>query len=280
MRSRTSISASRALFSVTSSPACGETRKRSTRGPASVTVNRTGIDAGAPASGNVTCCVLTSVPSSSTSSVTGWPSKPDCDNTTSIIRVVPLSAVFGVVMRPTWMSFGNCSWPTPTVNTGRPSAFNPSSAAPSAVSAVSAPSLTMTNPATGKPASSWRTPDSAAPRRVCDPSNFSSPSVVVRDGADENRKVRTVKRSDSALSTAASGPVNCSLMYAARGWPAWSAICMLRESSSNTPRKFCCATAALTTSSGRKRQIRMTASNAMRMTASAARSRARLRPDR
>ena len=140
--------------------------------------------------------------------MTGWPSNPDCDNTTSTIRVVPFRATFGVVMRPTWMSFDNCSWPTPTVNTGTPSAFSPSSASPRAASAVSAPSLTITNPATGRPASSWRTPDSAAPRRVCEPSNFSSPSTVVRDGADENRKVRTVKRSDSAFSKAALGPVN------------------------------------------------------------------------
>ena len=59
-------------------------------------MKRTGIEAGVPASGNETCCVLTSVPSSSTSSVTFCPSNPDCDNTTSTISVVPLSAVFGV----------------------------------------------------------------------------------------------------------------------------------------------------------------------------------------
>ena len=66
-----------------------------------------------PAFGSDTCCVLTSVPSSSTSSVTFCPSKPDCDSTTSTISVVPLSAVFGVTTRPTWMSFDNVSRPTP-----------------------------------------------------------------------------------------------------------------------------------------------------------------------
>ncbi len=146
-------------------------------------MKRTGTEAGAPASGSVTCCVLTSVPSSSTSSVTFCPSKPDCDSTTSTISVVPLSAVFGVATRPTWMSFDNVSRPTPTVNTGSASALRPSSASPSAASAVSAPSLTITSPATGSPASSCRTPDSAAPSRVCEPLNVSSLSCVVRVGA-------------------------------------------------------------------------------------------------
>ena len=81
-------------------------------------MKRTGTEAGVPASGSVTCCVLTSVPSSSTSSVTFCPSKPDCDSTTSTINVVPLSAFFGVATRPTWMSFDSVSRPTPTVNTG------------------------------------------------------------------------------------------------------------------------------------------------------------------
>ena len=58
----------------------------------------------------------------------------------------------------------------------------------------------MTSPATGSPASSWRTPDNAAPRRDCDPLNVRSLSCVVRVAALEKRKVRTVNRLDSAWS--------------------------------------------------------------------------------
>ena len=47
------MSASRALFSVTSSPACGATRNRITRGPASPTVNRTRAVAAEPSSGQL-----------------------------------------------------------------------------------------------------------------------------------------------------------------------------------------------------------------------------------
>ena len=238
-------------------------------------MKRTGIDAGVPASGSDTCCVLTSVPSSSTSSVTFCPSNPDCDSTTSTINVVPLSAVFGVTTRPTWMSFDNVSRPTPMVKTGRLSALRPRIASPSAASAVSAPSLTITRPATGRPASSWRTPDSAAPRRDCDPPNVRSLSCVVRVAALEKRNVRTVKRSDSALSRPRSAAPNSLFTYDARGWPSTSAICMLRESSSSTPRKFCCGTAARTTSSGRNMQTRMMARIARRIAASVMRSRVR-----
>ena len=63
----------------------------------------------------------------------------------------------------------------------------------------------------------------------------------------------------------------CCLTKALRGWPLTSAICMLRESSTSTPRKFCCGTAALTTSTGRKRQKRTRSSVASRMPASTAR---------
>ena len=76
---------------------------------------------------------------------------------------------------------------------------------------------------------------------------------------DENRKVRTTKRSDSAFRTP---PVRIGELLPrrslargrARACDGASPICMLRESSISTARKFCCATAALTTSTGRKRQ--------------------------
>ena len=48
---------------------------------------------------------------------------------------------------------------------------------------------------------------------------------------------------------------------------------MLRESSSSTPTKFCCGTAALTTSTGRNRQTATSASSATRRPASTTRSR-------
>ena len=94
-----------------------------------------------------------------------------------------------------------------------------------------------------------------------------------RPAAVEKRNVRTMKRSDSALSTPRSAAPNSCRTNAERPPPAWSAICMLRESSSSTPTKFCCATAALTTSTGRNRQTATSASNATRMPARIRRSR-------
>ena len=59
--------------------------------------------------------------------------------------------------------------------------------------------------------------------------------------------------SDSAFITGESAE-NCSRTNEPRGLPFVSAICMLRESSTSTPRKFCCDTAARTTRTGRNRQ--------------------------
>jgi hypothetical protein len=57
-------------------------------------------------------------------------------------------------MRPIWMSLCSDSSPTPTVNTGTSAAFSASSASDNEASVVSAPSLTITRPASGSPASS------------------------------------------------------------------------------------------------------------------------------
>ena len=78
----------------------------------------------------------------------------------------------------------------------------------------------------------------------------------MRLAADENRNVRTTNRSESAFRTWLSLVPNSCLMKSPRVLPFQSAICMLRESSTRTPRKFCCETAALITSTGRNRQKR------------------------
>ncbi len=71
--------------------------------------------------------------------------------TASITSDVPLSAVRGVDTRSTWMSRASRSRPTPTVKTGTAAAFKPRSASVSEASVVSAPSLTSTMPASGRP---------------------------------------------------------------------------------------------------------------------------------
>ena len=201
LRSRTSINVSRWLFCVTISPGRGETLKRNTRAPASDAVNRTRTGTGSPAAGSFTSCDPTIRPSSSTSSITVSPGKPVCVMTASTRIDVPFSADRGTETRPIWMSLLNCSWPTPTVNTGTSAALSASSASDSEASVVSAPSVTMTRPASGRPASSCRAPSSAAPSLVCDPANVSSAGVPIRRAADENRNVRTMNLSDSAFMT-------------------------------------------------------------------------------
>ncbi len=89
-----------------------------------------------------------------TSSDTVSPAYPVCVMTASVTSDVPLSAVRGVDTRSTWTSRASQSRPTPTVKTGTAAAFKPRSASVSEASVVSAPSLTRTMPASGRPASS------------------------------------------------------------------------------------------------------------------------------
>ena len=117
-------------------------------------------------------------PSSSTSTVTVRPPKPVFLTTTSTSSEASFRTVRGVVTRSIWTSRGSCSLPTPTVKTGSFCAFIASSAGSSDASLVSAPSVTMTTPATGSPASSSRAPSSAAPSLVCGPLKFISPAVA------------------------------------------------------------------------------------------------------
>ncbi len=140
---------------------------------------------------------------------------------------------------------------------------------------MSAPSDTSTTPETGRPASSSRAPSIAVPRRVCAPSKVSSFTAVTRPVDDENRNTRTMKRSASDLRSGLSGAPNWARMKSARGFPAQSAICMLRESSSNTATTFCWLTAARTTSVGRNRQNSTSASAATRREVRTMRSRSR-----
>ena len=83
----------------------------------------------------------------------------------------------GVSTRVTWMSCAKRSWPTPTVKTGIDRAFRLASGSSSAASDVSAPSVTMTRPASGRPDSSSRARSSAWPSRVAVPSYFRSAAL-------------------------------------------------------------------------------------------------------
>ena len=146
------------------------------------------------------------------------------------------------------------------------------SASESDASVVSAPSLTSTMPASGSPASSWRTPSRAAPSLVWEPAKPSSLGEASREAVDEKRNVRRTNLSASAFISAASGAPNACRTNAPRDSVPQSVICMLRESSTITARKFCCVTAALTISTGRKRQTRTSASVARRSAVSTSRS--------
>ena len=118
-------------------------------------------------------------------------------------------------------------------------AFIPSRVSAIEASVVSAPSDTSTTPATGSPASSSRAPSSAGASLVCEPLNVRSSTDVMRPVDEEKRKVRTRNRSASDFISGLSALPNCCRTYSARGLPSWSAICMLRESSSSTATTFC-----------------------------------------
>ena len=138
---------------------------------------------------------------------------------------------------------------------------------------MSAPSVTSTRPETGSPASSWRALSIAFASRVWVPPNVRSAGALTRAVDEEKRNVRTRNLSDSAFIIGLSGLAKVSRTRSARvAVPVLpSGSCMLRESSIRMPTTFCCATAALTTSTGRKMQKRMIASAAMRSAPSAAR---------
>jgi hypothetical protein len=112
---------------------------------------------------------------------------------------------------------------------------------------------------------------------VCAPANDSSSGDPSRAADEEKRKVRRTKRSESARTSGASFAPNAWRTKSPRRWVPQSAICMLRESSISTARKFCCGTAALTTRMGRNRQKTTIASTARRSAVSTIRSRVRPR---
>ena len=117
----------------------------------------------------------------------------------------PSASSRGVSTRVIWMSRANCSWPTPIGNTGIDRAFRLASGSSSEASEVSAPSVTITSPASGSPASSSRARSSAWPRCVEVPAYFRSPAPASRSADDEKRKKRSTNRCDSAVEQRAVG---------------------------------------------------------------------------
>ena len=172
--------------------------------------------------------------------------------------------VRGVSTRVIWMSRVKRSWPTPTVNTGIDRALRLASDSSSEASEVSAPSVTITSPASGRPESSSRARSSASPSFVDVPSYLSSAGDPSRPADDENLKNRSTKRCCSVFSSVLSMPPSSRCTNWLRGWPSRSAISMLRESSMRTPRKFCCGTAAFKMSVGLIKQNRRMATSARR----------------
>ncbi len=192
--------------------------------------------------------------------------------TTSTASEVPFSVERGVSTRAICTSRSNDSRPRPTVKTGMDRALSAAIDSSSASSEVSAPSVTSTSPASGRPASSSRARSRAGASREEVPAYLRSATPFSRSAVVEKRKWRRTKRSDSALCSA---PSSASSFWtkSVRGRPSRSVIVMLRESSTMTPRKFCCGTAARRTSVGRNRQRMSTPSVARRSRTSTRRSR-------
>ena len=172
----------------------------------------------------------------------------------------------GVDTRSIWTSLVSDSRPTPTVNTGTLAAFMASSASEQLgvgrVRAVGHQDETR-----------QRQAGELLPRAV---ERRAELRLRAREGELRRRRQPLGGRGeaegpqDEAARQRSSGrrpraSRKCCFTNALRGWPSTSAICMLRESSTSTPRKFCWGTAALTTSTGRKRQKRTTSSVASRM---------------
>ena len=89
------------------------------------------------------------------------------------------------------MSLPRVSRPMPTVNTGTWLARSPSNDSWIEDSSVSAPSVTMTRPASGKPVNSSFARSSASPSLVCVPSNDSSRADPTRSVLEAKRNTRT-----------------------------------------------------------------------------------------
>ena len=125
------------------------------------------------------------------------------------------------------------------MKTGIDRALRLASGSSSEASDVSAPSLTITRPASGRPDSSSRARSSAGPSRVAVPAYFRFAVDGCLSTDDAKLKNRRTNLSDNALKRLPLGPVNCSCTNALRGWPLVSAMVMLRESSTSTATKFC-----------------------------------------
>ena len=174
-----------------------------------------------------------------------------------------------------WMSWEYASRPSPTVNTGTPAACSGKSVSSMAPSALSAPSVTSTRPDSGTPDSSSQARVRAWPTSVRVPSWASSPIEPTRSVRDEKPKSRTANRSRRAEKSGLSSP-SSRRMTSARDSPSTSAICMLRESSTRIPRKFCWGSTCDSTRTGRHRQTTSRASTASRMPVRTPRSTGRL----
>ena len=114
----------------------------------------------------------------------------------------------GVSTRVTWTSRANRSWPTPTVKTGIDRALRPRAFRRCAASEVSAPSETITSPASGRPGElvARAIERRREARRRCRRTSR-SPAVPTRSDEDEKRKNRTTNFCDSAASSCAFGPL-------------------------------------------------------------------------
>ena len=182
--------------------------------------------------------------------------------TTSTTSDEPLSSARGVSTRVIWMSRVNRSCPTPTVNTGMDRAFRLASDWSSEASDVSAPSVTMTSPASGRPDSSSRARSSASPSFVDVPSYLSSDADPRRPAEVENLKKRRTKRCCSALRSALSMPPRSAWTNWLRGWPSRSAIQHAARVVHQNAQKFAAGTAASRMRIGLIRQNRSTATRA------------------
>ena len=194
---RTSILVCHSLFSVTISvgSALARTARRCTPGSSGGIRKRTVVRS--PFSPTRAASVATTRPSASTVMGTGSRPAPRIRTSASTTLDAPASVRRGACTRSMATSRANRSVPTPTVNTGTRRARNASSASSSAPPPLSAPSDTITTPASGMPFRSSRTSFSACARSDRVPFAFRAAAPAIGEASAANRKRRIANFSAS-----------------------------------------------------------------------------------
>ena len=250
---RTSMLVCHSLFSVTISVgrARARTAMRCTPGSSGGMRKRTVVRS--PLSPTRAASVATTRPSASTVICTGSRPAPRMRTSASTTLDAPANVRRGACTRSIATSRAKRSVPTPTVNTGTRRARNASSASSSAPLPLSAPSDTITTPASGMPFKSSRTSFNAWARSERVPFDVSAAAPTMGEASAAKRKRRIANFSASCFDNApVSAKVRCNAAVRVPSFT--SRMRMLRESSMMIASTLRCGTADAITSPGRNRQ--------------------------